>query len=49
MSRKVPVCLANVNEEQLRAKEKELKEQGLEVFVIRTDVTDRNQVENTVD
>ncbi|WP_188647417.1 3-oxoacyl-ACP reductase FabG [Marinithermofilum abyssi] len=42
------ICLADVSEDPLRAAEKELKEQELEVIAIKTDVTDRNQVENTV-
>ncbi|PTX55157.1 3-oxoacyl-[acyl-carrier-protein] reductase [Melghirimyces profundicolus] len=42
------VCLADLNEEQLRATEKECKEQGMEIIAIQTDVTDRSQVENTV-
>jgi 3-oxoacyl-[acyl-carrier protein] reductase len=42
------VCLADVSEDPLREAEKELKEQGLEVIAIKTDVTDRSQVENAV-
>ncbi|MDR6225685.1 3-oxoacyl-ACP reductase FabG [Desmospora profundinema] len=43
------VCLADVDEKALQETEKEFQEQGWEVMTCVTDVTDRGQVENTVD
>jgi 3-oxoacyl-[acyl-carrier protein] reductase len=42
------VCLADINEEVLTASAEELTNEGLDVIAIRTDVTDRGQVESTV-
>jgi 3-oxoacyl-[acyl-carrier protein] reductase len=42
------VCMGDINEEVLIASAEELKNEGLDVIAIRTDVTDRSQVESTV-
>ncbi|OYD06473.1 3-oxoacyl-ACP reductase FabG [Paludifilum halophilum] len=42
------VCLTDVNGGRLQETERELKEKGLEVKAVTTDVTDRDQVEATV-
>lgn len=43
------VCLADINEEVLNATVAELQQEGLDVFGQRTDVTNRDQVEQTVE
>ncbi|GGK30686.1 3-oxoacyl-ACP reductase [Caldalkalibacillus thermarum] len=43
------VCLVDINEELVQAAGQELENEGLTVMALRCDVTDRSQVENTVD
>ncbi|MDQ0340752.1 3-oxoacyl-[acyl-carrier protein] reductase [Caldalkalibacillus uzonensis] len=43
------VCLADINEELVQAAGQELENEGLTVMALRCDVTDRSQVEKTVD
>lgn len=42
------VCMADINEELLRASAEELRAEGLDVIAVPTDVTDKHQVEKTV-
>ncbi|QZT33586.1 3-oxoacyl-ACP reductase FabG [Caldalkalibacillus thermarum TA2.A1] len=43
------VCLVDINEELVQAAGQELENEGLTVMALRCDVTDRSQVEKTVD
>ena len=43
------VCLADIDEEGIRRAEESLRGEGLEVFGLRVDVTDRAQVESAVE
>lgn len=43
------VCLADIDEEGIRSAEESLRDEGLEVFGLRVDVTDRAQVESAVE
>lgn len=42
------VCMADINEEVLKAAAEELQKEGFDVFAAVTDVTNRDQVEQTV-
>lgn len=43
------VCLTDIDEERIRRAEESLRGEGLEVFGLRVDVTDRAQVESAVE
>ena len=43
------VCMADIDEEGIRSAEESLRDEGLEVFGLRVDVTDRAQVESAVE